>query len=143
MTCGCSRKQTTRPENNKNEVERLLSVLTSDPELSTVVSLIQKFNLLTTIIQLLENGGYGLTLPTNAAFSQIDTSSLSEDDVKKVLLYHVHKENNDGLLQCALNGQSVAESNDKVNDANVLRRRDFGKNHLSVIDRVLLPPKCN
>lgn len=66
----------------------IVDVAVADPQFSTLVSALQRTNLVPT---LQSNGPFTVFAPTNAAFVQlgVDLSTISDGDLTDILLYHV------------------------------------------------------
>lgn len=66
----------------------IVDVALSDPQFSTLVSALQRTNLVST---LQSDGPFTVFAPTNAAFAQlgVDLTTISDSDLTNILLYHV------------------------------------------------------
>ncbi len=66
----------------------IVDVALADPQFSTLVSALERTNLVST---LQSNGPFTVFAPTNAAFVQlgVDLSTISDGDLTDILLYHV------------------------------------------------------
>lgn len=125
----------------------------SNTDLSTLSGLLKSANLLSTLSTYsTDNTGYTLFAPTNEAFAKITstTSSLTDEQIKNVLLYHVvsgtvkSTQLTTGSAPTLLTGQSIAvdittdvtlNGNVKVTKADNLASNGV----IHIIDSVLIP----
>ncbi|MEN0068319.1 MAG: fasciclin domain-containing protein [Myxococcota bacterium] len=123
----------------------IVDVASADAELSTLVDLVAQAGLVET---LQGDGPFTVFAPTNDAFSQIDASGLSNEELTEILTYHVVAGRVDSSSIPAL-ADSVAtytlffdtSNGVQVNDATVERADIEASNGIiHVIDTVLLPP---
>ncbi|MEZ5038669.1 MAG: fasciclin domain-containing protein [Saprospiraceae bacterium] len=80
----CNKDDDEQPADSQNIVE----IVTGDAQFSTLASALQRVNL----VSVLEGTGpFTVFAPTNAAFNAlgVDLSTISDDDLKEILLYHV------------------------------------------------------
>lgn len=125
----------------------------ADANLSTLSGLLKSANLLSTLsTNSTDNKGYTLFAPTNEAFAKISstTAGLTDEQIKKVLLYHVvsgtvkSTQLTTGSVPTLLTGQSIAvdiatgvtlNGNVKVTKADNLASNGV----IHIIDSVLIP----
>jgi uncharacterized surface protein with fasciclin (FAS1) repeats len=133
--------------------QTITQIAASDPNFSTLVSLLQKANLTDTL-----NGttNYTVFAPTNAAFEKVPSSTLADlanntTALKKVLLYHVVQGTllakdikGNGTLTTAnglpltysVNGTTVKVDNATVTKADINATNGV----IHVVDSVMIPP---
>ena len=126
----------------------------SNTNLSTLSGLLKSANLLSTLsTNSTDNKGYTLFAPTNEAFARISstTAGLTDEQIKKVLLYHVvpgtvkSTQLTSGSVPTLLTGQSIAVDivtggvalNDNVKVTKADNLASNGVVH--IIDSVLIP----
>ena len=144
-------QHTTQPTPKQNIVQ----VASSNPQFSTLVSLIKEAGLVKTLSG---KGPFTVFAPTNAAFQRVPAATLAElkanpDKLRAVLTYHVVSGNVPASKVVTLNGKKVktVEGSDvritvrgksvRVNNATVTRTDIRAKNGtIHVINRVLIPP---
>ncbi|MBK8501833.1 MAG: fasciclin domain-containing protein [Saprospiraceae bacterium] len=80
----CEKDDEVTPETTNTIVD----VALADPQFSTLVSALQRTNLVST---LQSDGPFTVFAPTNAAFAQlgVDLATISDNDLTNILLYHV------------------------------------------------------
>lgn len=80
----CNKDDDEQPEDSQNIVE----IVTGDAQFSTLASALQRVNLVTVLEG---TGPFTVFAPTNAAFNAlgVDLSTISDEDLKEILLYHV------------------------------------------------------
>jgi len=131
----------------------IVGVAAGDPQFSTLVSLVKKAGLATT----LSKGSYTVFAPTNAAFAKVPKATLTalgkdKAKLKAVLLYHVVKGRvpaskvvkltsaktlNGASVKVAVKGSSVF-----LNGSTKVTKTDIKASNgiVHVINKVLLPP---
>jgi uncharacterized surface protein with fasciclin (FAS1) repeats len=136
--------------NRKKDVEKLLKYIRSKSDLTLILKLLEQMDVLPEILNVLQQGNIRLTLPTNKALEKVDFSKLNQltkdekEKITQILKYHVHKNDSNNLLSCTLfDNKPVAQSDTKVNDANVLSSKTFGNNIVSIIDKLIVPKNCD
>lgn len=99
----------------------IVDVAVADPQFSTLVSALQRTNLVST---LQSNGPFTVFAPTNAAFVQlgVDLSTISDGDLTDILLYHV--------LGGQINSTDLAEGQTYATTASTAGPN---ANHLSIL----------
>jgi len=133
--------------------DTIVDVAASDPQFSTLVSLVQKAGLAET----LSSGRYTVFAPTNAAFRKVPKKTLAAlgrnpDQLRAVLTYHVAKGRvpaakvverkriktvNGARIRVRVNGSRVV-----LNGSARVTKTDIRASNgiVHVINRVLLPP---
>lgn len=135
--------------------QNIVQVASSNPQFSTLVSLIKEAGLVKTLSG---KGPFTVFAPTNAAFKKVPAATLAglkanPDKLRAVLTYHVVSGNVPASKVITLNGKKVktVEGSDvrvtvsgktvKVNNAKVTKTDIKAKNGtIHVIDGVLIPP---
>lgn len=119
-----------------------LQDILSQSQFSTIRSLLQKYNLLGAVGSLKNSS---IFLPNNDAFDKIKSvlPTLSDDQIKNILLYHVSNsqvDNSGNKVLCTLNGGSLLASQLSVNNTVYKNNQtDSNNNNVAEISDVLLP----
>lgn len=119
-----------------------LQDILSQSQFSTIKTLLQQYNLLSAVGSLKNSSIY---LPNNDAFDKIKSviPTLSDDQIKNILLYHVSnsKVNDSGNnVLCTLNGSPLLASQLSVNNTTLKNNQiDTNNNNIAEISDVLLP----
>jgi uncharacterized surface protein with fasciclin (FAS1) repeats len=129
-------------------VECCLQNTINSPTLTTIKSLLIKFNLLDSVLQLSNGTVY---LPTNCAFAKIANiiKTLTDQQILDILLYHVSASKiNPGAgntVLCSLSNQPLLASKSTINNINIKYScTDKNNTDINVINTVLLPfNACN
>jgi len=113
------------------------------PQFSTIKALLDQFGLTGAVLSL-QNGT--VYLPTNCAFSKIKAviATLTPDQIKQILLYHVSPQQIVGTgntVLCSLNGAPLLASPTLVNNIQILSSCTTRKNNttFNTINTVLIP----
>ena len=113
------------------------------PQFSTIKALLDQFGLIGAVLSL-QNGT--VYLPTNCAFSKIKAviATLTPDQIKQILLYHVSPQQIVGTgntVLCSLNGAPLLASLTSVNNIQILSSCTTRKNNttFNTINTVLIP----
>ena len=130
----------------------IADVATANGNFTTLLSALGATDLAATLAD--AEGKFTVFAPTDAAFAKIDTSGLSNDQLKDILLYHVIigsevnaaaataiagntvKMGNDDNMALSLSNTELFANLSKISDPNV----DASNGIIHVIDTVLLPP---
>ena len=89
----------------------------SSPEFTELYDAVVATSLVDTLNS---NGPFTVFAPTDAAFNAIDTSGLTTDQLKEILLQHVVSGNVDSVMAYALNGSDVTTANTAGSKVSVL-----------------------
>ena len=130
----------------------IADVATANGNFTTLLSALGATDLAATLAD--AEGKFTVFAPTDAAFAKIDTSGLTTEELKDILLYHVIvgaevnaaaataiagntvKMGNDDNMALSLSNTELFANLSKISDPNV----DASNGIIHVIDTVLLPP---
>jgi uncharacterized surface protein with fasciclin (FAS1) repeats len=142
------------PSPKRNGGKTIVDIAVSDPNFSTLVSLLEKANL---VSALQKPGSFTVFAPTNKAFAKLDKKVVQHllsregaDDLKDILLYHVvkNKITSDKIKGPAtpetLQGKNLCvhlkNGKVKINDGQVIKADILANNGvIHVVDTVLTP----
>lgn len=143
MTCGCSASFRSSSKLITSLANPTLDSILKKPEFKTLSDLVTKFGLGDALTKL---SGGTLYLPTNDAFQKISsvTATLTDDQLKSIVLYHVSTQqisDQGNTVLCSLSpGKPLLASKKMVNNVMIFRSKKTNQNNdVNVIDTVLLP----